>query len=341
MAGVKVDITSLSEEERAEIIVRAGEPTYRLTQLERWLFTRAAAGFAEMSDLPGKFREFLANEFYVPAPQIADKKQDADGTTKYLFQMAAGDAVEAVYIPERDHDVACVSSQVGCSFKCEICATGRVPFRRNLSAYEIFVQTALMNRLGEGGRRIRNVVFMGQGEPFANYEAVAGAVMLLKKFLDIGGRRITISTAGLPDKIAAWADGGPATKLAVSLHSAVQETRDELMPWAKRYALTELTAACKYYTRKTGRRLTFEYVLVAGVNDDRRHARALVALTRDIPCKINVLTLNPWPGVKYAPPPPAVVERFLAEVAAGPRALTFRKPRGQTIHAACGTLANR
>jgi 23S rRNA (adenine2503-C2)-methyltransferase len=220
-----------------------------------------------------------------------------------------------------------------------LCATGRLGFRRDLTAYEIFAQFAVV-RQRRAPERIRNVVFMGQGEPLANAQAAAAAVALLRAHFDVGARRITISTVGLPEEITRWAESGPAIKLAVSLNSAIQETRDELMPGAARYPLAELAAACRHYARRTRRRLTFEYVLCAGVNDDRAHARALVAFSREVPSKVNVIPFNRWPGAPYEPPEEETLAAFLAEAARGPMALTVRRPRGVSIHAACGTLAN-
>lgn len=334
------DVTALGAAERAAFVRAAGEPSYRADQLERWLFPRAAATFDEMTDLPAAFREKLEQAFYLPRPAVRDEAADADGTVKYLLELRDGAYVETVYMPGGDHDAVCLSCQVGCQFGCRICATGRLPFRRNLTPYEIFAQFAVVqNRHPDG--RIRNAVLMGQGEPLANYEAVAGAVGLLREHFDVGSRRITASTVGLPQQIVKWADEGPAVKLAVSLNSAVQETRDQLMPGAGRYPLDDLAQACGYYTRRTRRRLTFEYVICAGVNDDRRHAGALVAFTRRVPCKINVIPFNGWPGAPYAAPSEKRLAAFLAEVARGPMALTVRRPRGLSVQAACGTLANR
>jgi 23S rRNA (adenine2503-C2)-methyltransferase len=334
------DVAALSAAERAALVQAAGEPPYRAGQLERWLFARAAATFDEMTDLPAAFREKLAGIFYIPRPAVREEAADPDGTVKYLLELQDGAHVEAVYMPGGDHDAVCVSCQVGCQFDCRICATGTLPFRRNLTAYEIFAQFAIVQNLHPEGR-VRNVVLMGQGEPLANYEGATRAVGLLREHFDVGSRRITASTVGIPRRIVKWADEGPAVKLAVSLNSAVQKTRDQLMPGAARYPLDDLARACSYYAWRTRRRLTFEYVVCAGVNDDRDHARALVAFTRRVPCKINVIPFNEWPGAPYTAPSEEKLAAFLAEVARGPMALTVRRPRGLSIQGACGTLANR
>ncbi len=334
------DVTASTAAERVAFVAAAGEPSYRAAQLEQWLFARAAATFDEMTNLPAAFREKLARAFFIPRPTVRDEVTDDDGTAKYLFALSDGASVEAVYMPGDDHDAACLSSQVGCQFDCGICATGKLAFRRNLTAYEIFAQFAIIQNRRPASR-VRNVVLMGQGEPLANLDNVTRAVALMRGHFDVGSRRITISTVGIPDKIVQWADKGPAVKIAVSLNSALQETRDRLMPAAGRYRLDELAAACQYYTRRTRRRLTLEYVVCDGVNDDRRHARALVAFSRRMPSKINVIPFNPWPGAPFAPPNEERLAAFLAEVARGPMALTVRRPRGAAVHAACGTLANR
>lgn len=334
------DVTALTKAERAALVDAAGEPLYRAGQLEKWLFARAAAAFDEMTDLPAALRGELAGAFYIPRPTIRDEAADADGTVKYLLELRDGSFIEAVYMPGEDHDAACLSSQVGCQFDCRICATGTLPFRRNLTPYEIFAQFALVqSRRPES--RIRNAVLMGQGEPLANAGNVAEAVALLREHFEVGSRRITVSTLGIPDKIVAWAKEGPSVKLAVSLNSVIQETRDRLMPRAGRYPLKELSRACKYYTGHTRRRLTFEYVLCDAVNDDLRHARALVSFTQHIPCKINVIPFNEWPKAPFKTPSEERTAAFLTEVARGPMALTVRRPRGAAVHAACGTLANR
>ena len=341
MAGNNLkDVTALSRDERAAFVGAAGEPLYRAAQLEKWLFARAAAAFDEMTDLPAAFRGELAGTFYIPRPVVRDEAADDDGTVKYLLELRDGALVEAVYMPGDDHDAACLSCQAGCQFDCRICATGALPFRRNLKPYEIFAQFALIQNRHPGSR-IRNAVLMGQGEPLANSGNVAEAVALLREHFDVGSRRITVSTVGIPDKIVKWADEGPSVKLAVSLNSAIQETRDQLIPRAARYPLDDLGRACKYYVRRTRRRLTFEYVLCDGVNDDRRHARALVAFTQQVPCKINVIPFNEWPEAPFKAPGEERLALFLAEVAQGPMALTVRRPRGAAVHAACGTLANR
>jgi len=243
-------------------------------------------------------------------------------------------------MPGEAYDAACLSSQVGCPFRCAICATGRLRFRRDLTAYEIVAQFALIHR-GNSTQRVRNVLFMGQGEPLANATAVRRAVARLKAHFDVGARRITVSTVGLPDAIRSWADTGPPVKLAVSLNSARQATRDRLMPGCARFPVRDLAAACGYYAKKTGRPLTFEYVLCAGVNDAEGDAQALEAFTRDIPSKVNLIPFNRWQGAPFKPPTEDRLKAFRATAARGPNPVTVRRSKGQGVNAACGMLASR
>jgi 23S rRNA (adenine2503-C2)-methyltransferase len=333
------DFTALTAAQRRAVLAAAGEPAYRAAQLEQWLFPRAAGRFDEMSDLPAALRARLAEDWYIPRPEVVDAAAAADGTTKFLFRAYDGLSFEAVYMPGPEYDAACLSCQVGCGFGCRICATGSLGFQRNLSAYEIISQLAIMRQRAPG--RIRNVLFMGQGEPFANYKALREATPAFRAYFGIGARRVTVSTVGLPERIRAWAAEGSATKLAVSLNSAVQTTRDELMPGAAGWPLAALADACGYYTRRAKRQLTLEYVLCAGVNDDRRHARALVAFAAAFPAQVNVIPFNAWPGAPYQAPEEERLGAFVADVARGPRTVTVRRSRGLAGFGACGTLACR
>lgn len=334
------DITALAPAELAAAVSSWGQPVYRIEQLERWLWERGAGAFEEMSDLPAPLRARLAAEFHIPALAPVEQADDGAGTTKYLFRTHDGLLCETVYMPGEDYDAACLSSQIGCAFGCRICATGRLKFRRNLTAFEI-VNQFIRARRRPGGERLRNALFMGQGEPLANAAAVAEAANRLKRHLGVGMRRITVSTVGVPDALREWADRGPPVKLAVSLNSAVQRTRDIIMPGMKAYPLTELLAACRHYGRRAGRTITFEYVLCAGINDDAEHGRALAAFARRVPSKINVIPFNPWPRAPYRPPTEETLERFVAALAGGPTPVTVRRSRGRGVQAACGMLASR
>lgn len=341
VTGTTYPITDLSRAELGGILKGSGQPGYRLGQIERWLYGRAVGTFDEMTDLPADVRSYLAASYHIPLPEVkARATSSADGTVKYLMELDDGLAVEAVYLPAEDHDTVCLSTQIGCRFGCRFCATASLGFRRNLTAYEIAVQFAII-RDERPERNIRNAVLMGQGEPLDNYVAAVGGVELLQEYQGLGSRRITISTVGLTGGVKRLADDGVRAKLAVSLNAARQELRESLMPVAKKHSLEELSDALSYYYKKARRRPTLEYVLIGGVNDGPADARALVKFSRRFPSKINIIRYNPWPGCPYGPPDEAAVDAFLAEVAGGPMALTVRENRGADVAAACGQLARR
>jgi 23S rRNA (adenine2503-C2)-methyltransferase len=334
-------ITELSPAELGGILKGLGQPDYRLEQTRRWLYGRAVGSFDEMTDVPVEVRDYLTTAYHIPRPEVLETVVSAaDGTAKYLFRLDDDLAVEAVYLPGKDHDAVCLSTQVGCHFGCGFCATASLGFQRDLTAYEIAVQFAII-RSEKPERNVRNAVLMGQGEPLDNYGATVAAVQLLQEYQGLGARRITISTVGLADKIKRLADGGVKAKLAVSLNAARQDLREMLMPVAKKVPLDELVEALLYYYRKTKKRPTLEYVLIGGDNDTIEDARALVKLSRRVPCKVNVIRFNPWPGCSYVPPAEEIVDAFLIEVAEGPMALTVRENRGADVAAACGQLARR
>ncbi|MCP4231056.1 MAG: 23S rRNA (adenine(2503)-C(2))-methyltransferase RlmN [bacterium] len=333
-------ITDLPSDELREAVGRSA-PAYRIVQIEDWLFKRGAAAFEEMTDISKELREQLSAVYHIPAPGIAEEARSArDGTTKYLLQLYDGRLVETVYLPGEDHDTLCVSTQVGCAIGCDFCATASLGFGRDLTAYEILMQYVIVLQR-HPDRNIRNVVLMGQGEPLLNYENSVAAIGLLQRYHEVGGRRITLSTAGAVPGIRRLADEGVRCKLAVSLNSAKQGTREKIMPIARKYDLKELTAALQYYYEKQNRRPTLEYTLIKGVNDSIDSARALVNFSKRVPCKINIIPFNPWPGSTYEAPDEDAVTSFMEVAATSPMALTFRAPRGTDIAAACGTLARR
>lgn len=317
------------------------EPEYRTVQVEDWLYKRGAGTFDEMSNLPKELREQLKSSYHIPRPEIAEAaKSELDGTTKYLLELHDGLFIETVYLPDEDHDTLCISSQVGCAMGCAFCATASLGFERNLTAYEITVQYIIANNENPG-RNIRNVVLMGQGEPLLNYENSVAAIGLLQKYNEVGARRITLSTAGVAPGIRRLADDNVRCKLAVSLNSAKQGTREKIMPLARKYNLKALAAALEYYYNRRKRRPTLEYILINSVNNSIDEARALVNFSKRVPCKINIILFNPWPGAAYSAPGKNDVDAFMEAVARGPMALTFRAARGTDIAAACGTLARK
>lgn len=338
--SISVAITDLTSDELRRVPGLL-EPEYRAAQVEDWLFKRGVATFDEMSNLPKKLRDELAAYYHIPRPEISEEAlSEIDGTTKYLLGLNDGLFVETVYLPDEDHDTLCVSTQVGCAMGCTFCATASLGFERDLTAYEIASQHTIVNN-EHTERNIRNVVLMGQGEPLLNYDNSVAAIGLLHKYHGVGMRRVTLSTAGVAPGIRRLADDDVRCKLAVSLNSAKQGTREKIMPLARKYDLKTLTAALEYYYDKQKRRPTLEYILINGVNDSIDEARALVNFSKRVPCKINIILFNPWPGAEYEAPEENTVTAFREAAAASPMALTFRAARGSDIAAACGTLSRK
>ncbi|MCB9947059.1 MAG: 23S rRNA (adenine(2503)-C(2))-methyltransferase RlmN [Rhodospirillaceae bacterium] len=340
------DLVGLSREEMAAAIAELGEPAFRARQLWRWIYGRGATDFAVMSDIAKPLRQRLAERFTIGRPAVAAAQASDDGTQKWLLRFADGHEVEAVHIPEDDRGTLCVSSQVGCTLTCRFCHTGTQRLVRNLQAAEIVGQ--VMHARGalddwqrpEGDRRISNIVLMGMGEPLYNFDNVARALKIVMDHegISISRRRITLSTAGVvPMMQRCGAELG--VNLAVSLHAVTDELRDELVPLNRKYPIADLMAACRSYPGlNNARRITFEYVMLKGVNDTPADARALVRLIRGIPAKINLIPFNPWPGSAYDCATPEAIERFSRIVMDAGYASPVRAPRGRDILAACGQL---
>ena len=331
-----------------------GQKPFRARQVSRWIHQRFADDFAAMTDLAKPLRELLAAEAEIRAPRVLRDTTAADGTRKWLLDAGNGNAVEAVYIPEDDRGTLCISSQAGCALDCAFCSTGRQGFNRNLATGEIVGQLWHANRtlLADGisapwvqaGRApITNVVMMGMGEPLANFDNVVPALEL---FLDdnaygLSRRRVTLSTSGLVPWIDRLRDECPVA-LAVSLHAPTDALRDRLVPINRKHPLAELMAACVRYLERAPRDfVTFEYVMLDGVNDQPAHARALAALVRDVPCKINLIPFNPFAGSGFATTPRERIRAFAGALQDAGIVTTIRRTRGDDIDAACGQLAGQ
>ncbi len=317
-----------------------GAPRYRGRQIARWLYVHGAEAVEEMTDLPHAFRERLSTAARIQRLTLRRTQNAQDGSaTKHLVALEDGQSVECVRMRFDDgRRSACISTQAGCAMGCAFCATGLGGFARNLSAGEILGQFLLIR--SHGRTRISHVVFMGMGEPLANYDATVRAVKILAApyGMGIGMRHITVSTVGLAPQIRRLAGERLQMTLAVSLHAPTDELRDRLVPVNRRYPLAELMAACREYYAATRRRVTFEYVLIDGVNDHPAEARALVRLTGDQRCHINVIPLNPVAGVPFARPSLARVRAFEAVLRDAGVPVTVRIERGGEIQAACGQL---
>jgi 23S rRNA (adenine2503-C2)-methyltransferase len=329
----------------AEMAAFGAEP-FRARQLWHWIYHRGATDFAAMTSLAKGFRERLAARYELRRPEITTALASIDGTRKWLLRFTDGQEVETVHIPESDRGTLCVSSQVGCTLNCTFCHTGTQRLVRNLGAAEIVAQIMVArDALGEwpsppDGRQLTNVVLMGMGEPLYNYENVAAAVKIVMdpEGLAVSRRKITLSTAGVVPMLArVGAELG--VNLAVSLHAVTDELRDRLVPLNRKYPIGELLDACRTYPGSSNaRRITFEYVMLKGVNDSPAEAKELVRLIRGIPAKVNLIPFNPWPGAPYECSSPTAIAAFSDIVFAAGYSAPVRTPRGRDISAACGQL---
>ena len=323
------------------------EKPFRARQVLRWMHRFGQSDFAAMTDIAKSLRSKLeALARITPPTLVADKLSD-DGTRKFLFDVGGGNAIESVFIPEDDRGTLCISTQAGCALDCAFCSTGKQGFSRNLTVAEIIGQLWQANTaLGadpKGERIISNVVLMGMGEPLANFENTVTALRLMldDNAYGLSRRRVTVSTAGLVPMIDRLAEACPVA-LAVSLHAPNDTLRDELVPLNRKYPLHELMPACRRYLEHAPRDfVTFEYVLLDGVNDSAAQARELLALTREVPCKFNLIPFNPFPGSPYRRPSAANIRRFAETLLAAGVVATTRKTRGDDIDAACGQLAGQ
>jgi 23S rRNA (adenine2503-C2)-methyltransferase len=326
---------------------RLGAKPFRARQLMKWIYRRGAADFATMSDLAKEFRRELEAVARISVPEIVTQQVSNDGTRKWMLRMDEAQGIETVYIPEPNRGTLCISSQVGCAMDCSFCATGQQGFNRNLSVAEIVGQVWLANRelsaARPDGRAITNIVFMGMGEPLANYRNVVPAMRIFLDDLgyDLSRRRVTLSTSGLVPQIYKLAEECNVA-LAVSLHAPNDALRDQLVPINRRHPIAELLAACWHYIeRQNGRSITFEYVMLDGVNDEPAHARELARLMQGRPAKLNLIPFNIFPGTRYHRSGAAAVVRFRDILNEHGVIATIRKTRGDDIDAACGQLAGQ
>jgi 23S rRNA (adenine2503-C2)-methyltransferase len=372
-----VNLLGLDAQALAAFIAEIGEKPFRAKQLMRWVHRFGESSFADMSDLAKTLREKLVQTAVVEAPPVISDDVSEDGTRKWLLDMGRGNAVETVFIPESNRGTLCISTQAGCTLACEFCSTGKQGFNRNLTAAEIVGQLWMANRAlgavrpgepheqgeqGEQGDRDRiyecgarngrdessdrvvsNVVLMGMGEPLLNFDNVVPALRLMldDNAYGLSRRRVTVSTSGIVPLIDRLREACPVA-LAVSLHAPNDTLRDRLMPINRKYPLRELLGACVRYLDRAPRDfITFEYVMLAGVNDGEPHARELIALLADVPSKVNLIPFNPFPGTEFQRSPREVIRRFSDTLNAAGIVTTTRKTRGDDIDAACGQLAGQ
>jgi 23S rRNA (adenine2503-C2)-methyltransferase len=346
-----VNLLDLDGDSLTAWFAEQGEKPFRARQVLRWIHRSGVADFDAMTDIAKSLREKLKARAVVAPPRVVSDKLSDDGTRKFLIDVGNANAVETVFIPEDDRGTLCISTQAGCALDCAFCSTGKQGFNRNLAVAEIIGQLWLANNalgavhganFGEG-RFISNVVLMGMGEPLANFE---NSVAALKLMLDdnaygLSRRRVTVSTSGLVPVMDRLRDECPVA-LAVSLHAPNDKLRDELVPINQKYPLKALMAACQRYLEKAPRDfVTFEYVMLDGINDSDAHARELLALVKHVPCKFNLIPFNPFPGSPFRRSPMERVRRFADILMGAGIVTTTRKTRGDDIDAACGQLAGQ
>jgi 23S rRNA (adenine2503-C2)-methyltransferase len=355
LAG-EVNLLGLPRAElEAFVAERLGAKPFRARQLMKWIYRRGAADFAAMTDLAQDFRAQLSEVARIAVPEIVTEQASNDGTRKWMLRMDEVQGIETVYIPEPDRGTLCISSQVGCAMDCSFCSTAQQGFNRNLTVAEIVGQVWLAHRelaqsrpghrgrSGDARANITNIVFMGMGEPLANYRNVVPAMRIFLDDLgyDLSRRRVTLSTSGLVPQIYKLAEECNVA-LAVSLHAPNDELRNELVPINRKHPIEELLAACWHYIDvQNGRSVTFEYVMLDGVNDKPDHARQLARLLKSRPAKLNLIPFNTFPGTRYRRSPAAAIVKFRDILNEHGVIATIRKTRGDDIDAACGQLAGR
>jgi 23S rRNA (adenine2503-C2)-methyltransferase len=340
----RIPLLELGPEEAAAALATHFESrrqrSFRVRQVLAWVHDRDGMSFDEMTDLPTAERTALAASFELTAPELARVDRSSDGTVKHLWRLADGELVESVLIPAGDRLTLCISSQAGCAMACVFCATGWSGYRRQLSPAEIVAQYRGARRWArtEAAGEISNIVFMGMGEPLMNTEAVLQALTLLNGAYGVGARRITVSTVGVVPGILRLAERPEQFRLAISLHAPMHELRARLVPIEKKYPLPELLDALRAFDAAGGRRITFEYVLLDGINDDAGLAERLAGIASEFRAHVNLIPYNPIPGADFRPSRPDRLNRFAAVLQGRGVAATIRGPRGRDIAAACGQL---
>lgn len=338
------EIHTLSSEDWKEWMRQHAFPVYRAKQLQECLWKRNVTDFSQMLQLPKELRAQLETEFCIENIAFAETQESRDGSVKYAVRMGDGKLVEMVLIPSRNRTTLCVSSQVGCPLNCRFCATANLGFTRNLTAYEMYAQVFMAHResLQRYGHPLSNIVWMGMGEPLLNFDAVKEAIAKVtsEDGLGMSPSRITLSTSGICDGIRRMAEEMPAVNLAVSLHTADESQRPELMPVGKKYTLSALSDALADYYTRTGNRITIEYMLLKAVNDSARHVSCLLKFCRRFPVKINIIEYNTHPYAPFLPSDMNVENTFVRMLEEKHLIVNVRRSKGRDIAAACGQLVN-
>lgn len=342
------NLLNFNLDEMRHFVVECGEKPFRAQQLMQWIHQVGCKDFSNMSNLGKAFREHLANIAEIKLPELVATHQSADGTHKWILKLECGNCIETVYIPESTRGTLCVSSQVGCALNCSFCSTGKQGFNRNLSTAEIigqlwFAVRELSQCQGEHDKRVTNIVMMGMGEPLLNYDNVVKAmdIMLDDYAYGLSKRRVTLSTSGIIPEMERLKERSPVS-LAVSLHAPNDELRNILVPVNKKYPLEQLMDTCRrYFERESKRVVTFEYVMLKGINDQPEHAKQLIKLLSKVPSKVNLIPFNPFPLTEYERSPTSAIHAFRDLLMAKGINTITRKTRGDDIDAACGQLAGQ
>lgn len=345
MQTTKKDIRTLSKEDLRNFFVSQGDKSFRGNQVYEWLWSKGAHHFDDMTNLSKETRNMLEAHFVINHIKVDTMQHSNDGTIKNAVRLHDGLVVESVLIPTETRTTACVSSQVGCSLDCNFCATARLKRMRNLAPDEIYDQVVAIDQESRlyHNRPLSNIVFMGMGEPLMNYNNVMKAIDMITsdEGLGMSPKRITVSTSGVSKMIKKMADDEVKFKLAVSLHSAVEEIRNHIMPFTKNFPLPELRDALEYWYRKTKSKITYEYVVWGGINDDKKSIDALVKFCKYVPCKVNLIEYNPIDDGEFQQAAPEAIDAYIKALENAGIVAKVRRSRGKDIDAACGQLANK
>ena len=339
------DITECSQEELKDFFIKNNVKPFRIKQLHNWLWKKGANSFDDMTTFSKELRINLQKTYKINSVKISKQFKSSDGTIKYSLILFDGKLIEGVLIPSKKRVTACISSQVGCSLDCSFCATGTLKLMRNLSSYEIFKQVNILNKESQKNynRSLTNIVYMGMGEPLLNYKNVLRSIdnITSKDGMNMSAKRITVSTAGLPKMIMKLADDDIRFNLAVSLHSAIEETRSSIMSINKSNGLLDLKKSIKYFFKNTGKRVTYEYILFEKINDDIQSAKKLTEFCKISPCKVNIIEYNNVDQIRYIKSSSLKTKKFISFLEEKNIIVNLRRSRGKDIDAACGQLVNK
>jgi 23S rRNA (adenine2503-C2)-methyltransferase len=345
MLATKKDIRSLTKEQLREFFVSQNDKAFRGNQVFEWLWNKGAHHFEEMTNISKETRRLLENHFVINHIEVDNMQRSTDGTIKNAVKLHDGLIVESVLIPTESRTTACVSSQVGCSLDCEFCATARLKKMRNLNPDEIFDQVVAIDLQSKlyHNRPLSNIVFMGMGEPLLNYKNVVKSIEMITspEGLGMSPKRITLSTSGVPKMIIKMADDEVKFNLAVSLHSAIDEIRTSIMPFNESFPLTDLKNSLQYWYDKTNRKVTFEYVVWKGINDDRDSIDALIKFCKQVPSKVNLIEYNSIDDDRFEQASSQSINNYVSILEKNRIVVNVRRSRGKDIDAACGQLANK